>query len=85
MNLSPLPGYVMLEVVEDNTMRKSGFVMPDSVKDKPARGRVLKSPPKGVDIGKLVIFKRWEGTTIKEEGKDLVFIDPKHILGVYDG
>lgn len=94
MTLKPLPGYVLVEIIEDQGIRESGFIEPESTREKPAKGKVLKvgEPIKRdgewfqqsyVEVGETIVFKRWNGQDIKEGGKDLKFVEFKDIMGVY--
>ena len=84
LKLEPLEGYVLVEVIDEQGVRESGFVEPESSKEKPAKGRVInvaKDAPVGT--GDIIVFKRWQGQDIREDGKDLKFVEFKHIMGVY--
>ena len=99
LKLRPLAGYILVEVIDEQGVRESGFVEPESSKEKPAKGKVLEVGPDEymVDDGKLirksfkpelekgqtVVFKRWQGQDIREDGKDLKFVEFKDIMGVY--
>lgn len=98
--ITPLPGYVLLEPMDEpTTTTSSGLVMPESMKEKPAMGKVLNIGASKantyrfdgafLDIpvikGDTVWFKRWGGQDIKFEGKDYKLVPIQDLMGVIDG
>lgn len=78
--INPLPGYAIIEPIEEEMKTTSGLVIPDSAKDRPVKGRVLAtgphylhvsgqmvSPP--VEPGSIVYHKKWGGEEIKQGEK----------------
>ena len=97
MNLRPLRGYILVEVIDDTGTTASGLIMPETAKDKPCKGIVLEvgaemvrdMPTSTITLspvkkGDKVIFKKWSSTDIEEDGKKLAFVEFKDILGVYE-
>ncbi len=93
MNYSPAPGVLIIEPEEKQTKTASGIYLPDSSDDKPQRGKVVavgsdevtdsgatKSPH--AKVGDTVVYKKWGGNEVKDEGKDLLFIKFDDILAV---
>lgn len=80
-NLRPLSGIVLAEPIEDD-LEANGVYLPESVKDKPAKGRVISG--EGYKAGDVIIFKRWNATSVKDKGKEVLFIAVADILGIYD-
>ena len=39
--IKPLPGYVLIEPIEDEVKTSGGVYLPDSSKDKPCKGKVI--------------------------------------------
>lgn len=94
INLVPTPGYLLIEPQEAETKTSSGIYLPDSASgEKPQRGTVLavggdevlesgkvrKSPVKVKDV---VIYKKWGGSEVKLNGKELLFAKFDDILAV---
>src|SRR3990172_13217277 len=82
--LKPTAGYVLLEPLEAEEKTASGIYLPDSVSEKPQKGRVLavgedevtdtgtvKKAP--VKAGDTVIYKKWGGSEVKIEGTEYLF------------
>ena len=108
--LIPLAGYVLVEALPDEDKTESGLYTPESMKDKPAKGKVLEVGPRsleniklmeeisntGISLqhkikyidsirkGQIVVFKRWNGTPIRDGDKDVTFLAFDDILGVYE-
>ncbi|MBN1162885.1 co-chaperone GroES [Patescibacteria group bacterium] len=91
--IKPLADYVLIEPVEKETTTPSGIVIPDTVKEKPQEGRVVAVGPgrlneKGervtmeVKVKDVVMYKKWGGTEIKVEGKDILLVKEEDILAI---
>jgi chaperonin GroES len=94
--IKPLSDYLLIEQVQKETTLPSGIVIPDTVKEKPQEGKVLavgkgKRDEKGniipmdVKAGDIVIYKKWGGTEIKVEGKELLLVKEEDILAIVEG
>ena len=95
--LRPLPGIVLASPIDDD-LESGGVYLPETVKDKPAKAKVIaigddprvdmkllqdEAFGKLLKIGQIIFHKRWNGTTIKDKGKELIFIAFEDILGYY--
>lgn len=93
MKLRPLRGYCLVEQLDNELETKGGFVLPESSKDKPCKGRVLAiglPPYVGKDdipyvweikVGHEVIFKKWGGQDVDDE---LKLVGHNELMGVYE-
>jgi chaperonin GroES len=92
-NIKPLHDFVLIEPAEQETTLPSGLVIPDSAKEKPQRGKIVaagtgKTKDNGevkklaVKVGDLVLYKKWGGTELKVEGKDLLMMREDDIIAV---
>lgn len=93
LNLTPAPGYLIIEPLEAQTKTASGIYLPDSVSEKPQKGKVLavgasetsehgakkNSPCK---IGDVVIYKKWGGNEVKIDGKEYLFSKFDDVLAI---
>jgi chaperonin GroES len=72
-------------------MTKSGIVLPDTAKEKPMEGKVIavgpgtlnddgKRVPLDVKVGDTVIYAKYAGTEIKEDGEELIILRESDIL-----
>jgi chaperonin GroES len=91
--IKPLHDYVLIDPVEQETTLASGIVIPDSAKEKPQKGKVVavgqgKSGEKGetrplvVKNGDMVMYKKWGGTEIKVENKNLLLMREDDLIAV---
>lgn len=94
--IKPLSDYLLIEPLQGETKLPSGIVIPDTAKEKPQEGKVLaigsgkrddggNIVPMNVKAGDIVMFKKWGGTEIKIEGKDLLLVKEEDILAVIEG
>ncbi len=96
MNVRPLSNHVFLEPVEEEKMTKSGIVLPETAeKEKPQRGKIIAVGPgklneKGeripvaVEVGNIVLFKKYGPDEIELEGKKYLVGDEEDILAILD-
>jgi chaperonin GroES len=92
-NLSPLPGYVLVEPAQVQRQTESGIYLPDSHDEKPQQGNVLAvgkdwiteqgatiKPP--VKKGDVVIYKKWGGNDVKIGDVEYQFLKFEDILAI---
>ena len=79
--LRPTENFVLVEVVKEDSITKSGFALPDSAEDKPSKGKVIEGF--NYSPGDIIVFRKYKGHELKEKGKDLVFVEIKDIVGYY--
>jgi chaperonin GroES len=95
MNIRPLHDRVIIERIEQNKSA-GGIVIPDTVGDKPQRGKVLAAGPGkyeengnlrklDVKVGDEVLFGKYSGTEVKVDGKDLLVMREEDIMGIIVG
>ena len=94
--LRPLSDYILVDPLEKETTLPSGIVIPDTVKEKPQQGKVISVGPgrrdedgdrlpMDVKVGDIVMYKKWGGTEIKVEGKEMLLVKEEDILAVVEG
>jgi len=93
-NIKPLADYVLIEPLQKETTLPSGIVIPDTVKEKPQEGKVISVGPGKTDDGKLVptslkvgdivMYKKWGGTEIKVDGKELLLVKEEDVLAIVE-
>ncbi len=92
--LKPLADRVLIEVQEEETKTKGGILLPDTAQKKSQKGKVLavgagkiadngQRIPMEVKVGDEVLFAKYSGTDIDENGKHLLLITERDILGVF--
>lgn len=93
LKLKPTAGYLLIEPVEAETKTASGIYLPDTVSEKPQKGKILavggaEITEKGVKkvspvkVGDIVIYKKWGGNEVKVENKEYLFVKFEDILAV---
>jgi chaperonin GroES len=76
--LQPLQEYVLLEMTEMEEKTSGGIIIPDTAKEKPQYGKVIamgnniENP--GIQVGDFVYFKKFSGSEVEYNGKNLLFI-----------
>jgi chaperonin GroES len=91
--LRPLGDRVWIEPIEQEETTASGIILPETAKEKPQEGRVLAAGPglrneKGerqpldVKKGDRVLFAKYAGTEIKQEGKKYLIMRESDILAI---
>ena len=92
--IKPIKDYILIEPVTKETTTASGIVIPDTVKEKPQEGKIIAMGlgkfnedgdariPFEVKVGDVVMYKKWSGTEVKSDGKDMILIKEDDILAV---
>jgi chaperonin GroES len=94
--LQPLGERVVVERDESEEKTAGGILLPDTAKDKPARGkivsvgngRLLENGTRSilqVKVGDRVIFSSYAGETFKVEDGELLLMREDDILAVLEG
>ena len=92
----PLADRILVEPEVAEQTTKSGIVIPDSAQEKPQSGKVLrvgsgritdegKTIPLSIKEGDIVIFSKYGGTELKENGTELLIIKESDILAIKEG
>ena len=92
-NIKPLGDRVLVELLEQDEMKKGGIIIPDSAKEKPQEGRVIAvGTGKGDDAGKVIPFSvkkgdrilmpKYGGTEVKIDEKEYQIVREEDILAV---
>lgn len=96
IKLQPLGDRVVVQREESEEKTSGGILLPDTAKDKPARGSVI-SVGNGkllddgsrsalqVKVGDRVIFSSYAGETFKVDDQELLLMREDDILAVIEG
>ncbi len=95
MAIKPLADRILVKPLAREEMTKGGIYLPDTVKDKPQEGTVVavgtgKRNEKGdlipmeVKVGDVVIYSKYGGTEIKEDGEEMMILRESDILAIKD-
>ncbi len=93
MKIKPLYNNVLIEPMEEEQTTASGIVIPDTAsKEKPQQGKVIavgsgktaegKEVKLPVKEGDTVIYKKWGGNEVENEGKEYLIVKSEDILAV---
>ncbi len=92
--LKPLADRVLIEVKEEETKTKGGILLPDTAQKKSQKGVVIavgegkyndngQRIPMDVKVGDEVLFAKYSGTEIEEDGKNYLLITERDVLCVF--
>ncbi len=95
IGLRPLMGYVLVEPSDAQTTTASGIILPESAQEKPAQGRVVaigqdmflengKVMITPVNVGDIVVYKKWGGDEIRAKGRDYKLIRFDDLMAVVE-
>lgn len=95
VNFIPLRDYLLVEPIEVPYRTPSGIVLPESFRDRPNQGKVIKTGdgqlndrgeviPMTVHANDTVLFPKYTGTEIKLDGKKYLIMREMDIFGVLE-
>jgi len=88
IEIKPLADRVLVEPVPAETKTSSGIIIPDTVKEKPQRGKIVaagpgkKDEPITVKVGDEVLYGKYSGTELKWKDKDYLIMRESDILAI---
>ncbi len=93
MNIKPLHDHILVERIEAENKTKGGIIIPDTAQEKPMEGVIIavgegaydnngKRVALDVKVGNRVLFKKWGGTEVKIDGKELIILKEADVLAV---
>ena len=96
MNLKPLGDRVIVKPSEAEEQTKSGLVIPDTAKEKQAKGEVVAvgegkvnddgtRAPMDVSVGDVVIYGKYSGQEVKVEGDEYIVLKADDIFAIVEG
>ena len=91
--LTPLGDRVVVEPLEEDQMTTSGIYLPDTAKEKPQQGKIVaagpgaqkddgKRVPLEVKVGDIVLYAKYAGTEVKQDGKELLILSERDVLAI---
>ena len=95
LSLKPLGDRVVVEPIEQEEVTAGGIVLPETAKEKPQQGMILAAGPgerdddgkriaMDVKVGDKVLFAKYAGTELKQDGKKLLILRETDLLGIVD-
>ena len=88
VNIKPLGARVLVEELAAETKTASGIIIPDSAQEKPSKATVVavgngtSSEKIEVKVGDNVLYAKYAGTSIKEDGRDFIILNQTDILAI---
>ncbi len=84
--VQPLGSRVLVRVLEEESVTKTGIFLPDTAKEKPQRGEVVAigddTETIKVAVGDRVLFPKFSGTELRLDGADHLIIDATDLLAI---
>jgi chaperonin GroES len=91
--LQPLGDRVVVEPLDREEMTSSGIYLPDTAKEKPQEGKIVAAGPGSlgedgkrvaleVKVGDTVLYAKYAGTEVKQDGKDLLILSERDVLAI---
>ncbi len=95
MKIKPLNDRVLVKRLEEETKTKGGIIIPDTAKEKPAKGEIIAvgdgklnddgtRTPLQVKKGDKVLFAKYAGTEIKIDDDEYLIMREDDILGIIE-
>jgi len=88
INIKPLGARVLVEEVAAEQKTASGIIIPESAQEKPTKATVVAvgagtdSEKIEVKVGDAVLYAKYAGTNIKEDGRDFIILNQSDILAI---
>jgi chaperonin GroES len=94
-NLRPLGDRVWVEPIEQEEQTASGIILPETAKEKPMEGKILavgpglrqengERQPLDVKVGDRVLFAKYAGTEIKNNGSRHLIMRESDLLAIVE-
>lgn len=86
MNIKPLADRILVRPVAAEEKTVGGIIIPDSAKEKPAKGEVLavgggiKDEEMVLRVGDVVLYGKYAGTEIEHEGEKYLIMRQSDVL-----
>lgn len=93
--LKPLNEHILVQRLEQESISKGGIIIPDTAKEKPAKGAVVAVGPGkrakdgsrlAIELkpGEVVLFGKYSGTEVKLNGTEYMILREDDILAVVE-
>ncbi|MDE6041757.1 MAG: co-chaperone GroES [Muribaculaceae bacterium] len=91
MKLKPLADRVLIQPTPAEEVTMAGIIIPDSAKEKPLRGTVIavgngtKDEEMVLKAGDQVLYGKYAGTEIENDGEKVLIMRQNEVLAVIEG
>ena len=93
--MKPIADRVIIKPAPAEEKTKGGIIIPDTAKEKPQEGKVISvgpgvkdkdgnTIPMEIEVGSVVMYKKWGGTEIKINGEEHILVKQEDILAVIE-
>jgi len=88
MKIKPLADRVLIEPSAAETKTASGIIIPDTAQEKPQKGKVVavgpgtKENPITLKTGDHILYGKYSGTELKQDGTDYLIMRESDILAI---
>lgn len=93
MSLKPLFNNVLIKALEVEEKTAAGVIIPETAKEKPSTGEVIavgegsrnekgELVPTSVQVGDKVLFGKWSGTEVKDDGQEYLILKETDIFAI---
>jgi chaperonin GroES len=95
MKISPLYDRVLVKRIEEQEVRKSGIIIPDTAKEKPQQAEIIaagkgkvtdegKTIPLSVKKGDKVLIGKYSGTEVMVDGVEHLILREEEVLAIVE-
>jgi chaperonin GroES len=95
MKLNPIRDRLLVRPIEEDTVTKSGIVIPDNAQEKPSRGLVVAAGtgrlldngtvvPLVVKAGDTVLYGKYAGTGVKLNNEEHIVMKEDDVLAIVE-
>ncbi|MFT5365407.1 MAG: chaperonin GroES [Candidatus Latescibacterota bacterium] len=92
-HIRPLGDRLLVNRVEEEAVRQSGIIIPDTAKEKPLQAKVVavgqgkrgedgKLIAMDVAVGQMILFGKYAGTEVDWDGVEYLILKEGEVLGV---
>ncbi len=93
MNIKPLADRVVVKPLEQEEVKKSGIIIPDTAKEKPVQGEIMAAGPGRLDdagkrvdlevkIGDKILYGKYSGTEVTIDDQDYLIMRESDVLAI---
>ena len=90
-SIQPMGDRILVKPVERDDVTKGGIFLPDTAREKPQEGEIIavgpgrtndegKTIPIGLKKGDLIIYAKYGGTELKEDGEDYLLLSEWDVM-----
>lgn len=88
VKIKPLADRIVVQADKAEDKTEGGIIIPDSAKEKPAKGKVMAvgkgnpDEPMTVKVGDAILYGKYAGTEISIDGKDYLIMREADVFAI---